>query len=74
MEAICYGANMDCGLRGDRRLNDDEMLDMAIRDLKNAHKMGCKVIREQFLIGPENLVRLAPYAEEIRHQGRHRDS
>ena len=59
MEAICYGANMDCGLRGDRRLNDDEMLDMAIRDLKNAHKMGCKVIREQFLIGPENLVRLA---------------
>lgn len=64
MEAICYGANMDCGLRGDRRLNDDEMLDMAIRDLKNAHKMGCKVIREQFLIGPENLVRLAPYAEE----------
>ena len=45
MEAICYGANMDCGLRGDRRLNDDEMLDMAIRDLKNAHKMGCKVIR-----------------------------
>lgn len=42
MEAICYGANMDCGLRGDRRLNDDEMLDMAIRDLKNAHKWGVK--------------------------------
>lgn len=63
MEPICYGANMDKGLRTDRSLTDDEMLAMAINDIKNAHKIGCKTIREQYLIGPENFARLAPYAE-----------
>jgi sugar phosphate isomerase/epimerase len=64
MEPICYGANCDKGLRGDRSLSDDELLAMAVNDIKNAHKMGCKVVREQYLIGAKNLVRLAPYAEE----------
>mgnify|MGYP004518228517 FL=1 len=63
MEPICYGANMDKGLYSNRSLSDDEMIQMAIQDIKNAHKMGCKVIREQYLIGPENFVKLAPYAE-----------
>lgn len=63
MEPISYGANMDKGMRGDRSLTDDEMLEMAIRDIRNAHKMGCKIVREQYLIGPENFARLAPYAE-----------
>ncbi len=63
IEAVSYGANMDKGLRGDRSLTDDEMLQFAIRDIRNAHKLGCKVIREQWLIGPENFGRLAPYAE-----------
>lgn len=63
MEPVCYGANMDCGLRVNPPLSDDEKLAMAVNDVRNAHKMGCKVIREQYLIGPENLARLAPYAE-----------
>lgn len=63
IEPVCYSANMDKGMRGDRVLSDDEMLAMAIRDIKNAHKMGCRVVREQFLIGAENFIRLAPYAE-----------
>lgn len=63
IEPVCYGANMDKGLYPGRSLNDDEMLQMAINDIKNAHKMGCKVIREQYLIGPENFAKLAPYAE-----------
>lgn len=63
MEPVCYGANMDKGMLSGRSLTDDEMLQMAINDIKNAHKMGCRVIREQYLIGPENFARLAPYAE-----------
>ncbi|MBQ9031405.1 MAG: sugar phosphate isomerase/epimerase [Parasporobacterium sp.] len=63
MEPVCYGANMDRGLRGDRNLTDDEMLAMAVNDIKNAYKMGCKCVREQYLIGAENFGRLAPYAE-----------
>ena len=64
IKPICYGANMDRGMRGDRHLTEDEMLQMAINDLKSAHKLGCKVIRHQYLMGPNTLVRLAPYAED----------
>ena len=40
MEPVCYGANMDKGMLSGRSLTDDEMLQMAINDIKNAHKMG----------------------------------
>ena len=61
---ICYGANTDRGMRFDRDLNDEELLASTIRDIKAAHKLGCKVIRAQYLLSPENLVKAAPYAEE----------
>ena len=64
IEMVCYGANMDRGMRGDRNLTEDEMLSMAINDVKCAYKLGCKVVREQYLMSPEALVRLAPYAED----------
>ncbi len=60
---ISYGANMDRGMRGDRNLTEDEMLQMAINDVKSANKMGCKVMREQFLLSPSAMGKLAPYAE-----------
>ena len=63
IKPICYGANMDRGMRGDRDLTEDEMLQMAINDVKSANKLGCKVIREQFLMSPHAMGRLAPYAE-----------
>lgn len=63
MTPVSYGANMDKGLYRNREMTDDEMVQFAIRDIRNAHKLGCKVMREQFLIGPENFARLAPYAE-----------
>ncbi|WP_315110706.1 sugar phosphate isomerase/epimerase [Clostridium intestinale] len=64
IEASCYGANMDRGMRADRNLTEDEMLSRAINDLKTANKLGCKVMREQFLMSPNAMRRLAPYAEE----------
>ena len=63
IETVCYSANMDRGMRGDRNLTEDEMLSMAISDVKSANKMGCKVMREQYLLSPDALVKLAPYAE-----------
>ena len=61
---VTYAANMDRGMRKDRDLTEDEMLAMAINDLKSAKKLGCSVIREQYLMSPEAMVRLAPYAED----------
>ncbi|WP_320163518.1 TIM barrel protein [uncultured Trichococcus sp.] len=60
---VGYGANNDKGLMHDRNLTDDEMLADTIIDLKTAHKLGCKVMRSQYMLSPEAFERLAPYAE-----------
>lgn len=60
---VGYGANNDRGMRWDRDLNDDEMLADAILDLKAANKLGCKVMRAQYMLSPAAFERLAPYAE-----------
>lgn len=61
---VSYGANTDRGKLFERDLNDSELVNDTIRDIQNAHKLGCKVIRAQYLLSPENLVAIAPYAEE----------
>lgn len=60
---ICYSANMDRGMLRDRDLTEDEMLARAITDVISANKLGCTVMREQYLLFPNGLKRLAPYAE-----------
>ena len=60
----CYAANMDRGMLPDRDLTNDEMVAMAIRDIKNAARLGCGTMREQYMMPPEAVVRLAPYAEQ----------
>lgn len=60
---VGYGANNDRGMRPDRDLTDDEMLADAILDLKAANKLGCKVMRAQYMLSPAAFERLAPYAE-----------
>lgn len=60
---VGYGANNDKGMLHDRNLTDDEMLADAIIDLKAANKLGCKVMRVQYMLSPEAFERLAPYAE-----------
>jgi sugar phosphate isomerase/epimerase len=57
-----YGANNDKGMRWDRNLTDDEMLADAIIDLKAANKLGCKVMRAQYMLSPAAFERLEPYA------------
>jgi sugar phosphate isomerase/epimerase len=59
---VSYGANCDRGMLPDRNLTEDEMLNMAIVDVQSAHKLGCHVMRAQYLMGPNVLERLEPYA------------
>jgi sugar phosphate isomerase/epimerase len=63
IEFASYGANTDRGLRSDRDLTEEEMLQSAIIDLKTASKLGAKVMRAQYLLSPTALGKLAPYAE-----------
>jgi len=60
---VCYAANNDRGLHWDRDLTDDEMLADAIIDLKSAHKLGCKIMRSQYMLSPKAFERLEPYAK-----------
>ncbi len=60
---ICYSANMDRGMLRDRDLTEDEMVARAITDIVSANKLGCAVMREQYLLSPSGLARIAPVAE-----------
>ena len=60
---VGYGANNDKGMRHDRNLTDEEMLADTIIDLKAANKLGCKVMRSQYMLSPAAFEKLAPYAE-----------
>lgn len=59
---VSYGANMDKGLLKNRDLTVDELVERSIIDIKSASKLGCKILRQQYLISPEGLRRLEPYA------------
>ncbi|WP_256758096.1 sugar phosphate isomerase/epimerase [Cohnella sp. WQ 127256] len=63
IDFVSYGANTDRGVRSDRDLTEEEMLQSAIIDVKTAGKLGCKVMRAQYLLSPSALAKLAPYAE-----------
>ena len=60
---VSYGANTDRGMRSDRNLTEEEMLQSTIIDLKTANKLGCEIMRVQYLLSPTALEKLAPYAE-----------
>ena len=60
---ITYAANTDRGMMFDRDLTDDEIFAMTITDLESAHRLGCEIMRVQFLLAPKVLARLVPYAE-----------
>lgn len=60
---VSYGANMDRGMLKDRDLTEDEMVSRAITDIISANRLGCTVMREQYLLSPSGLERIAPYAE-----------
>lgn len=60
---VSYGANTDRGMLKDRDLTEEEMLERSILDIKSAQKLGCSVVRAQYLLSPASLGKLAPYAE-----------
>lgn len=54
---------MDRGMLKDRDLTEDEMVARAVTDIVSANKLGCTVMRGQYLLSPNGLARIAPYAE-----------
>ena len=64
VKPICYGANTDTGMRYDRDLSEQELIASTKRDIETAHRLGCHIMRAQYLLGAETLVKIAPFAED----------
>ncbi|MGX6979481.1 sugar phosphate isomerase/epimerase family protein [Vagococcus elongatus] len=60
---MCYSAQLDRGMLKERDLTEEEALQQAITSVISASKLGCTVMREQYLLSPASLEKLAPYAE-----------
>lgn len=64
LRPVCYGANTDRGMLWGRDLNDEELLSTTRRDIRAAHKLGCKVMRAQLMLPPRLLLEVAGYAQD----------
>ncbi len=60
----CHDMFLDTKMRKDRLMNDEEMLNSVIRDIKHASKLGAKVIRVIVRTPPHIMGLAAPYAEK----------
>jgi sugar phosphate isomerase/epimerase len=61
---ICYDAFMDGWIHRDRVLTDDEAVEMMVRDIKLASRMGFKIIRVLCAVPLKIIERSLPYAEK----------
>lgn len=59
------GANADAGLRRDRRLTSDEMIEYMAAQVRAAATLGFPIVRAQFGIAPTDLEKLVPLAERL---------
>ncbi|MFF2050296.1 sugar phosphate isomerase/epimerase family protein [Leifsonia sp. NPDC058194] len=57
------GANADAGLRRDRRLTNDELVEYMTAQILAAKKLGFRIVRVQFSVTPDDMERLLPIAE-----------
>lgn len=65
LEPAAIGGNADGGLRRDRRLTGDEMLEYMAAQMRTAAALGFHVMRVQYSLKPKDMVRLLPLCEEL---------
>lgn len=65
VKVVSYGSNTDFGIRTDRDLTEEELYTYAMHDLRAAHRLGCTVMRAQYLMSAKVMGRLAPAAERM---------
>ena len=64
LEPVCYSAYIDMGLRMDRDLNEEEIIQFTVNDMKYASRLGFPYVRTQHAISPAILEKMIPYAKE----------
>jgi len=63
LTATSLGANSDAGVRRDRRLTDDELVEYMEAQIITAARLGFRIVRVQYSVTPDDMERLLPIAE-----------
>jgi len=62
---VCYSAYVDMGAHWDRDLNEEEIIQTTINDMRYAKYMGFQLVRTQHAISPAIYQKMQPYAKKI---------
>lgn len=65
LEPVCWSAYIDMGIRSDRDLTEDEIIQYTVNDLIYAKKAGFPMVRTQHAISPEIFRRMIPFCKKL---------
>lgn len=65
LEPVCWSAYVDMGIRTDRDLTEDEIIQYTVNDLIYAKKAGFPIVRTQHAISPAIFQKMIPFCKEL---------
>lgn len=65
LEPVCWSAYIDMGIRSDRDLTEDEIMQYTVNDLIYAKKAGFPIVRTQHAISPKIFRQMIPLCREL---------
>ncbi len=65
LEPVCWSAYVDMGIRSDRDLTEDEIIQYTVNDLIYAKKAGFPLVRTQHAISPAIFRKMIPFCKEL---------
>ena len=65
LEPVCWSAYIDMGIRSDRDLTEDEIIQFTVNDLIYAKKAGFPLVRTQHAISPKIFRQMIPFCKEL---------
>ena len=65
LQPICWSAYIDFGIRSDRDLTEEEIIQFTVNDMIYAKKAGFDLVRTQHSISPKLYEKMIPYCEKF---------
>ncbi len=65
LEPVCWSAYIDMGIRGDRDLTEEEIIQFTVNDLIYAKKAGFPMVRTQHAISPKIFRQMLPFCKQL---------
>lgn len=65
LQPVCWSAYIDMGIRSDRDLTKEEIIQYTVNDMIYAKKAGFDLVRTQHAISPEIFKQMIPYCKDL---------